>query len=124
VTIREGDWISIDGSTGNVMRGQAPTLPPEVSGEFGTFMGWADAVRRLKVRANADIPRDALQARSFGAEGIGLCRTEHMFFAADRLPHVVRMILAAPRAKAIQTEVDAKRAAWKSADPAERKVLG
>ena len=124
VVVEEGDWVTIDGGTGRVMAGQVPTIPARVSGEFGTFMEWADALRRLKVRANADIPRDALQARSFGAEGIGLCRTEHMFFAADRLPHVVRMILAAPRAKAIQTEVDAKRAAWKSADPAERKVLG
>ncbi|MBI1798459.1 MAG: pyruvate, phosphate dikinase [Candidatus Eisenbacteria bacterium] len=109
-TVREGDWISIDGSSGAVMLGRAPTLPAEVSGEFGTFMKWADAARRLKVRANADIPRDAKQARAFGAEGIGLCRTEHMFFAEDRLPHVVQMILAAPEAKALESRLAAAEA--------------
>ncbi|MGH7741818.1 MAG: pyruvate, phosphate dikinase, partial [Candidatus Eiseniibacteriota bacterium] len=109
-TVREGDWISLDGSSGEVMLGQAPTLPAEVTGEFGTFMGWADELRRLRVRANADIPRDARQARAFGAEGIGLCRTEHMFFATDRLPHVVRMILAAPEAKALEVRLTAAEA--------------
>ena len=84
--VKEGDWISLDGSTGRVYLGEAKTIDAEVSGEFGTFMGWADELRRLKVRANADIPRDAKKARAFGAEGIGLCRTEHMFFAEDRLP--------------------------------------
>jgi len=108
--VAEGDWISIDGSSGEVMLGRAPTLPAEVTGEFGTFMGWADGLRRLRVRANADIPRDARQARAFGAEGIGLCRTEHMFFATDRLPHVVRMILAAPEAKALEDRVTAAEA--------------
>ncbi len=108
--VKEGDWLSLDGSTGRVMLGQAPTIPAEVSGEFGTFMGWADALRRLKVRSNSDIPRDAKQARAFGAEGIGLCRTEHMFFAEDRLPHVVAMIMAAPEAKALQDELKAKTA--------------
>jgi pyruvate,orthophosphate dikinase len=109
-TVREGEWISIDGSTGEVMLGRAPTLPAEVTGEFGTFMGWADELRRLRVRANADIPRDAKQARAFGAEGIGLCRTEHMFFATDRLPHVVRMILAAPEAKSLEVRLAAAQA--------------
>ena len=109
-TVREGDWISIDGSSGEVMLGKAPTLPAEVTGEFGTFMAWADELRRLRVRANADIPRDAKQARAFGAEGIGLCRTEHMFFATDRLPHVVRMILAAPEAKALEVRLAAAEA--------------
>ncbi|MBI5695578.1 MAG: pyruvate, phosphate dikinase [Nitrospirae bacterium] len=94
VTVKEGDWISIDGSTGEVMLGQMPTIEPAVTGDFGTLMSWADAARRLKVRANADIPRDAIVARQFGAEGIGLCRTEHMFFAEDRLPIVQEMILA------------------------------
>src|SRR5213079_1759027 len=92
-TVKEGDWISLDGSTGKVMLGEAPTLPAEVGGEFAVFVEWADAVRRLKVRANADVPRDATQARSFGAEGIGLCRTEHMFFEKDRIPHMQAMIL-------------------------------
>ena len=114
--VREGDWISLDGSTGRVMLGEAPTIPAEVTGEFGTFMSWADDLRRLKVRSNADIPRDAKQARSFGAEGIGLCRTEHMFFAADRLPHVVAMIMAAPEAKSLEAEVTAKRAQLAGAD--------
>jgi len=94
IEIKEGDWISIDGSTGNVIKGKVPTTEPKLVGEFGTFMKWADSFRRLKVRANADIPRDAKVAREFGAEGIGLCRTEHMFFAEDRLPHMQAMILA------------------------------
>jgi pyruvate,orthophosphate dikinase len=108
--VKQGEWISLDGSSGRVMLGQAPTVPAEVSGEFGTFMAWADTLRRLKVRANADIPRDAKQARAFGGEGIGLCRTEHMFFAEERLPHVVAMIMAAPEAKALEAELEAKRA--------------
>ena len=120
-TIREGDWITIDGSLGRVMLGQVPTIDAEVSGEFGEFMAIADRHRRLKVRANADIPRDALKAREFGSEGIGLCRTEHMFFAEDRLPHVVRMILAAPRAKALEARVAAKRQALASASHADLK---
>src|SRR5262249_1147586 len=86
--VKQGEWISLDGSTGRVYVGKASTTAATVSGEFATYMAWADAVRRLKVRANADIPRDAKQAREFGAEGIGLCRTEHMFFAEDRLPWV------------------------------------
>ncbi len=93
--IKEGDWISLDGSTGRVILGKANTLLPDPSsGDFATFMKWADDVRELGVRANADIPRDALVARKFGAAGIGLCRTEHMFFAEERLPHVQRMIMA------------------------------
>ncbi|MCP4634180.1 MAG: pyruvate, phosphate dikinase [candidate division Zixibacteria bacterium] len=92
--IKEGDIITLDGSTGNVMSGEVSTIEPELSGEFATFMSWADKYRRLKIRANADIPRDAKQAISFGAEGIGLCRTEHMFFADDRLAIVREMILA------------------------------
>jgi pyruvate, orthophosphate dikinase len=93
--IKEGDWISLDGSTGRVVLGKVPTKEPDPSsGDFATFMGWADEYRDLGVRANADIPRDATVARKFGAEGIGLCRTEHMFFAQDRLPHVQRMIMA------------------------------
>ncbi len=85
--------------------GKVPTMDPELSGDFATLMSWADATRTLKVRANADIPRDAKVARAFGAEGIGLCRTEHMFFAEDRLPHMQAMILAtdeASRRKALE----------------------
>jgi pyruvate,orthophosphate dikinase len=93
-TIKVGDFITIDGGTGRVIIGKVQTKDPEVSGDFGTLMKWADEVRTLGVRANADIPRDAKMARQFGAEGIGLCRTEHMFFAEDRLPIVQQMILA------------------------------
>jgi pyruvate,orthophosphate dikinase len=93
-TVKVGDFITIDGGTGRVITGKVQTKDPEVSGDFGTLMKWADEVRTLGVRANADIPRDAKMARQFGAEGIGLCRTEHMFFAEDRLPIVQQMILA------------------------------
>jgi pyruvate,orthophosphate dikinase len=92
--LSEGDWLSLDGSTGEVMLGRLPTVSPELSGDFGTLMGWADEVRRLRVRTNADTPEDSARARSFGAEGIGLCRTEHMFFGEDRIAAVRRMILA------------------------------
>ena len=90
----EGDWMSLDGSTGNVYGEQIKTVAPEISGDFETFMGWADSVRRLKVRTNADTPKDAIQARKFGAEGIGLCRTEHMFFEEERIFNFRRMISA------------------------------
>ncbi|MFC1485267.1 pyruvate, phosphate dikinase [bacterium] len=92
--IKAGDWITLNGSTGEVILGQVKTAPPELTGEFNEFMLWADEYRKLKVRANADIPRDAKTARNFGAEGIGLCRTEHMFFADDRIPIVQQMILS------------------------------
>jgi pyruvate,orthophosphate dikinase len=93
--IKEGDWVSLDGSTGRVILGKVDLVEPDPrSGVFAEFMKWADEARELGVRANADIPRDALVARHFGAQGIGLCRTEHMFFAKDRLPHVQRMIMA------------------------------
>jgi pyruvate,orthophosphate dikinase len=95
--IREGEYISLNGSTGEVILGRAPLIAPAMTGAFGVFMSWADAVRRLKVRANADTPRDARVARDFGAEGIGLCRTEHMFFAEDRIPIMQEMILARTR---------------------------
>ncbi len=94
LTIKEGEVVTLNGSTGEVMLGSLPTIDPELSGEFTELMQWADEIRRLKVRANADIPRDAQQAIKFGAEGIGLCRTEHMFFADDRIPVVQEMILA------------------------------
>ncbi len=90
----EGDVITIDGGVGHVILGEVPLVPPQVDENFETVLGWADGVRRLRVRANADTPEDALKARAFGAEGIGLCRTEHMFMAEERLPIVRRMILA------------------------------
>ncbi len=94
VTLKKGDFITIDGSTGQVLLGQVKMIEPELSGEFGTLMGWADKVRRMKVRANAETPLDARTARNFGAEGIGLCRTEHMFFEGERIVAVREMILA------------------------------
>jgi pyruvate,orthophosphate dikinase len=92
--IREGDTITIDGASGEVMFGAVATVQPELAGDFGTLMEWADGVRRLKVRANAETPLDCQTARDFGAEGVGLCRTEHMFFDADRITAVRQMILA------------------------------
>ncbi len=92
--LREGDILTLDGSTGEVMAGEVPTVQPELVGDFGTLMVWADKVRRMKVRANAETPQDAQVARDFGAEGIGLCRTEHMFFDASRITAVREMILA------------------------------
>ena len=92
--INEGDVISIDGSTGNVYFGQVPLVEPIMGGAFKEVLGWADEVRRLGVKANADTPEDARRAREFGAEGIGLCRTEHMFMGHDRMAAVQQMILA------------------------------
>jgi pyruvate,orthophosphate dikinase len=92
--VKAGEVITIDGSTGEVMVGEVPTIQPELSGDFATLMGWADAIRRLKVRANAETPIDARAARRFGAEGIGLSRTEHMFFEADRIGAMRRVIMA------------------------------
>jgi pyruvate,orthophosphate dikinase len=112
VTVKGGDWITIDGSTGEVMLGQAATVEPELSGDFGVLMNWADAVRRLSVRANAETPDDARTARGFGAEGIGLCRTEHMFFDAERIVAVREMILA--------DREDARRAALAKILPMQR----
>jgi pyruvate,orthophosphate dikinase len=93
--VKKGDVITLDGSTGEVMLGEVPTVQPELTGDFGQLMGWVDNFRRLRVRANADTPGDAAVARGFGAEGIGLCRTEHMFFDAKRIMAVREMILAA-----------------------------
>jgi len=94
VTVREGELLTIDGSTGEIMLGEVATVQPALSGDFGTLMGWADELRTLKVRANAETPLDAETARKFGAEGIGLCRTEHMFFDEGRILAVREMILA------------------------------
>ena len=91
-TFHEGDWLSIDGSTGKIYDGAVPTTDAVIGGEFGRVMAWADKYRRLQVRTNADTPHDAAQARKFGAQGIGLCRTEHMFFDTDRIPAIRRMI--------------------------------
>ncbi len=98
VTLREGDWISLDGSLGLVYEGCLPTIAPELSREFDTLMEWADEARRLRIRANADTPHDCEVAVRFGAEGIGLCRTEHMFFEGDRIIAVREMILASDAA--------------------------
>ena len=97
VSVRKGDWLTVDGSTGQVLLGQAPTIDPVLDHNFETLMGWADARRRLRVRANADNGPDAQVARNFGAEGIGLCRTEHMFFGEERLAAMRQMILAEGR---------------------------
>jgi pyruvate,orthophosphate dikinase len=94
VTLKQGDIITIDGSTGQVIQGEVRMLQPELTGDFATLMKWADELRRMKVRTNAETPRDAAQARQFGAEGIGLCRTEHMFFDADRIMAMREMIMA------------------------------
>jgi pyruvate,orthophosphate dikinase len=92
--VRAGDWLTLDGSTGRIMWGKMPLVEPELSDEFATLMSWADEVRCLRVRANADTPMDARRARAFGAEGIGLCRTEHMFFEGDRIQAMREMIVA------------------------------
>lgn len=105
LVFKEGDWISLDGSQGEVIDGKVPTVTPELSEKFGKLMSWADKMRRLKVRTNADTPHDSDVARKFGAEGIGLCRTEHMFFEGDRIKAVREMILAddeAGRRKALE----------------------
>jgi pyruvate, orthophosphate dikinase len=95
LTLREGDWLSVDGTTGRVIKGKLATVPATPDDpDLQTLLSWAEPFRKIGVRANADIPRDAVQARAFGAEGIGLCRTEHMFFAEDRIPHMRAMILA------------------------------
>jgi pyruvate,orthophosphate dikinase len=113
---REGDWVSIDGTTGEVFTGQVPTVVPDLSDPYlSKLLGWADKFRRLQVWANADYPRDAERARRFGAQGIGLCRTEHMFFETERLPIVQQMILA-------ETLSD-KEAAAKQRDEALAKLL-
>jgi len=105
--VSEGDYISLDGSTGEVMLGEVPTVEPAISGEFAELMSWADEFRRLGVRANADTPEDAENALRFGAEGIGLTRTEHMFFGEGRIEHVRQMILAAPDVRALRRQVQA-----------------
>ncbi|WP_207477628.1 pyruvate, phosphate dikinase [Arenibaculum pallidiluteum] len=113
VTIKAGEMLTIDGSTGEVMLGEVPTVQPELSGDFATLMGWADEIRRMKVRTNAETPLDARTARRFGAEGIGLCRTEHMFFDPERILAVREMILAEDEA--------GRRAALAKIEPMQRR---
>jgi pyruvate,orthophosphate dikinase len=110
--LKEGDTITIDGTTGQILLGEVKMLQPTLSGDFGTLMGWADSVRRMRVRTNAETPHDAKVAREFGAEGIGLCRTEHMFFEGERIVSVREMILA-------ETE-DGRRAALAKLLPMQR----
>ncbi|GJQ59280.1 MAG: pyruvate, phosphate dikinase [Candidatus Scalindua sp. AMX11] len=105
-TVKKGDYISLDGSLGEVILGKTPTVEPTLSGSFNTLMKWADEYRKLKVRTNADTPEDAKRARSFGAEGIGLCRTEHMFFDESRIDYVRQMILVAGDVDNLKTAVD------------------
>jgi len=103
--VKKGDYISIDGSTGEVMLGQVTTIEPRLSGDFAILMEWADEIRKLKVRTNADTPADAKKARELGAEGIGLCRTEHMFFGENRIDSVRQMILSAPDVKYLKAKI-------------------
>ncbi len=112
-TIKRGDWVTIDGTSGELFEGRVPTIEAELSDEFEILMGWADSVRRLKVRTNADTPADSDTARRFGAEGIGLCRTEHMFFEGDRIDAMREMILA--------TDGDGRRRALEKLLPYQRK---
>ncbi|MDR3450830.1 MAG: pyruvate, phosphate dikinase [Alphaproteobacteria bacterium] len=112
-TVKAGDIITIDGSTGEVMLGEIPTVQPELSGDFEKLMGWADSFRRLGVRANAETPLDARTARKFGAEGIGLCRTEHMFFDTDRITSMREMIIA--------DDVQGRKAALAKLEPMQKK---
>jgi len=107
LTVNEGDFISLDGSTGQVILGKVPTVEPKLSGDFGRFMKMCDKIRRLGVRTNADTPGDSARARQFGAEGIGLCRTEHMFFEGDRIWAVREMILAADDYAVMLEKLDA-----------------
>ena len=112
-TVREGDWITLDGSTGRVYHGTVPLIQPKLGDEFNLLMSWADDLRLLRVRANADTPADARRAREFGAEGIGLCRTEHMFFEGDRIHAMREMIVA--------SDVEGRRRALSSLLPMQRK---
>ncbi|MEE9584101.1 MAG: pyruvate, phosphate dikinase, partial [Candidatus Brocadiales bacterium] len=105
--IKRGDYISLDGTVGEVMRGQVSTIEPKLSSNFATLMNWADEFRKLEIRTNADTPQDAAKARTFGAQGIGLCRTEHMFFGEHRIDFVRQMILLAPEVKGLKVRIEA-----------------
>jgi len=122
--VRRGDWITIDGTSGQVILGQAPLIDPELGDDFRQLMKWADKARKLNVRTNADTPADAAVARNFGAEGIGLCRTEHMFFAGDRIDYVRQMILGSLEYKRLERELGVLAAeSGRSASPKKRKEL-
>jgi pyruvate,orthophosphate dikinase len=121
--IREGDWLTLDGGSGEVMIGQAELMESTVGGEFATFMSWVDEFRALGVRANADTPRDSKKAVEFGAEGIGLCRTEHMFFGEDRLRLVREMILSAPEYRQCERALESLRAELERAAKLERPAV-
>jgi pyruvate,orthophosphate dikinase len=110
VTVKENEWITLDGSTGRVILGQVPLIEPEISGHFKTLMEWVNEFRKLGVRANADTPHDSTVARNFGAEGIGLCRTEHMFFEGDRIDSVRQMILSSGDYKALEAQLNTAKA--------------
>ena len=122
--VRRGDWITVDGTSGQVILGQAPLIDPELGDDFKQLMEWADKARSMKVRTNADTPADAAIARNFGAQGIGLCRTEHMFFAGDRIDHVRQMILGSLDFKRLERELRALEAELSRAiSPKKRKEL-
>ena len=123
LTIGEGQMITIDGSTGTVLLGQVPTVAPELFPKLTEFLSWADDIRRMGVRTNADTPEDAAKAIEFGAEGIGLCRTEHMFFEQDRLPVMREMILSAAEAKSLEAAVFALEEAFSNATGELRNML-
>ncbi len=108
--VRKGDWITLDGSTGRVILGQVPLIKPEISGHFRTLMEWVNQFRKLGVRANSDTPHDSEVARRFGAEGIGLCRTEHMFFEGDRIDSVRQMILSSGDYKNLEAQLNSAKA--------------
>jgi pyruvate,orthophosphate dikinase len=110
--VKVGDYLTINGTTGDVMIGKSATVDPEMTGDFATLMLWADKVRTLKIRTNADTPRDATKARGFGAEGIGLCRTEHMFFEGQRIVDMRKMILA--------DDVEGRKSALAALEPYQR----
>ncbi|HLG14610.1 MAG TPA: pyruvate, phosphate dikinase [Blastocatellia bacterium] len=123
--VRRGDWITVDGTSGNVIQGEAPLIDPELGDDFRTVMAWADKYRKLRVRANADTPDDAAVARGFGAEGIGLCRTEHMFFEGNRIDYVRQMILGSLDYKVIESEIEKVEAElMRTASPKKREELG
>ncbi len=124
VKVRKGDWITVDGTSGQVILGQAPLIDPELGDHFRRLMEWADKVRKMKVRTNADTPADAAVARKYGAQGIGLCRTEHMFFAGDRIDFVRQMILGSLEYKRLERDLGALAAEIaRASSPKKRKEL-